>query len=223
MRKASDESTSASLLALMHDAQDTAAWQRFIGTYRPLIEDWCRKCGLPDADRDDVAGMVLLKVAERMQRGYVYDPGRSFRGWLWAVVVSQANELKAAKYGQPARGSGDSRVQQALEQHPAPPGADGLERDLEALVRQAADRVKARLGPDAPKWQSFWRTAVLKQPGKEVAARLGMSVAAVHQNKSRVARLIREEVARLRDAAGTFPGGGYGIPSNDADAAALPE
>jgi RNA polymerase sigma-70 factor (ECF subfamily) len=222
MGKAADESTSASLLAKIHDAQDTAAWQRFFGKYRPLIEDWCRKCGLTDADRDDVAGMVLLKVAERMQRGYVYDPGRSFRGWLWAVVVSQVNEFKAGKYGQPAQGSGDSRVQQSLEQHPAPPGADGLERDLEALVQDAAGRVKDRLRPDSPKWQSFWRTAVLKQPGKEVAGGLGLSVAAVHQNKSRVARLIREEVARLRDAAGTFPGGGHGIPSDDAEAASFP-
>jgi len=208
MGKAQDASTSASLLAKIQNAQDTAAWQRFFGTYRPMIEGWCRGCGLTDSDREEVAGMVLLKVVERMKRGYVYDPERSFRGWLWAVVVSQVNEFKAGKYGHPARGSGDSRVQQALEQHPAPPGADGLERDLEALVQQAAARVKARLGPASPKWQSFWRTAVQKQAGKEVAGLLGLSVAAVHQNKSRVARLIREEVAWLRDAAGGVPGKG---------------
>ena len=87
-------------------------------------------------------------------------------------------------------------------------GVDGLERDLEALVQQAAARVKARLGPDSPKWQSFWRTAVQKQAGKEVAGLLGLSVAAVHQNKSRVGRLIREEVAWLRDAARGVPGKG---------------
>ena len=208
MANAQDEPTSASLLAKIQDAQDTAAWQRFFGTYRPMIEGWCRGCGLTDSDRDDVAGMVLLKVVERMKRGYVYDPGRSFRGWLWAVVVSQVNEFKSAKYGWPARGSGDSRVQHSLEQHPAPLGADGLERDLEALVQQAAAQVKARLGPDSPKWQSFWRTAVHRQAGKQVAGLLGLSVAAVHQNKSRVARLIREEVARLRDAAGGVPGKG---------------
>jgi RNA polymerase sigma-70 factor (ECF subfamily) len=223
MGKAQDEPTSASLLAKIQDAQDTAAWQRFFGTYRPLIEGWCRACGLPNADRDEVAAMVLLKVAQRMKQGYVYDPGRSFRGWLWAVVLSQVNELRAARYGQLARGSGDSRVQQSLEQHPAPPAAEAVERDLEALVQQAAERVKARLGPDSPKWQSFWRTAVQKQPGKEVAALLALpSVAAVHQNKCRVAKLIRAEVARLRDAAGALPGDGHVIPSDDPEAAALP-
>jgi RNA polymerase sigma-70 factor (ECF subfamily) len=222
MGKAPDEPTSASLLAKIQDAQDTAAWQRFFGTYRPMIEGWCRACGLSDADRDDVAGMVLLKVAERMKRGYVYDPGRSFRGWLWAVVLSQVNELQAARYGQLARGSGDSGVREALEQHPAPPGAEGVERDLEALVQQAAARVKDRLGPGSPKWQSFWRTAVQRQPGKEVAALLGLSVAAVHQNKCRVARLIREEVARLRDGAGALPGGAHDFAPVRPKAPALP-
>jgi RNA polymerase sigma-70 factor (ECF subfamily) len=222
MGKAHDESTSASLLAKIRDAQDMAAWQRFFGTYRPLIEGWCRGCGLPDADRDDVAGMVLLKVAQRMKRGYVYDPGRSFRGWLWAVVLSQVNELKAAKYGQLARGSGDNGVQQSLEQHPAPPGAEGVERDLEALVQEATGRVKTRLGPDSPKWQSFWRTAVQKQPGEEVAGLLGLSVAAVHQNKCRAAKLIREEVARLRDEAAALPGGANGTAPVRPEAAPLP-
>lgn len=222
MANAQDEPTSASLLAKVRDAQDTAAWQRFFRIYRPLIEGWCRRCGLPDADRDDVAGMVLLKVAERMKRGYVYDPGRSFRGWLWAVVLSQVNEFKAGKYGQVARGSGDSGVQQSLEQHPAPSGAEGVERDLEALVREAAGRVKTRLGPDSPKWQCFWRTAVQKQPGKEVAELLRLrSVAAVHQNKCRVAKLIREEVVRLRDAA-ALPGGADGSASVRPKTPAIP-
>jgi RNA polymerase sigma-70 factor (ECF subfamily) len=198
-----DEPTSKSLLGKLHDSQDTLAWRRFFAKYRPMIEDWCRGCGLPDADRDDVVGMVLLKVAERMKKGFVYDPARTFRGWLRKVVVSQANDFKNRKYGQAAQGSGDSGVQQSLEQYPAPEGAEELERELEALVLRAIEQVKARLGPDSPKWQSFWLTAVQKQAGKEVAARLGLkSVAAVHQNKSRVAKLIREEVARLRDEAG---------------------
>ena len=61
MGKAQDASTSASLLVKIQDAQDTAAWQRFFATYRPMIEGWCRGCGLPDADRDEVAGVVLLR------------------------------------------------------------------------------------------------------------------------------------------------------------------
>jgi RNA polymerase sigma-70 factor (ECF subfamily) len=202
MGNAEDDRTSPSLLAKIQDTQDTAAWRRFFDKYRPLIEDWCRGCGLPSADRDDVVGMVLLKVAERMKRGYVYDPARTFRGWLRAVVQSQVNEFQARKYGRVDRGSGDSQVLQSLEQHPAPEGAEGLERDLEALVLRATEQVRGRLGPDSPKWQSFWLTAVQRQAGKEVAGRLGLSVATVHQNKSRVAKLIREEVARLRDEAG---------------------
>jgi RNA polymerase sigma factor (sigma-70 family) len=203
MGSAHDDSTCASLLAKLQDSQDTVAWQRFFGKYRPMIEDWCRRCGLSGAERDDLVSMVLFKVAVRMKSGYIYDPARTFRGWLRAVVISQVNEFKAAKYGRVDRGSGDSGVQQSLEEYPVPEGAEELERDLEALVLTATERVKARLGPDSPKWQCFWRTAVQKQPGKEVAERLGLRVAAVHQNKSRVAKQIRAEVARLRDEPGT--------------------
>jgi RNA polymerase sigma-70 factor (ECF subfamily) len=202
MGNAHDESTSASLLAKVQDGRDSDAWQRFFGRYRPLIAKWCRGYGLRGADRDDVVGMVLLKVARRMKNGYAYDPAGTFRGWLRAVVVSQVRAFQARTYGQVDRGSGDSEVRQVLEEHPAPEGAEGLERDLHALVAQATERVRTRLGPDSPRWQAFWLTAVQGQPGREVAGRLGVSVAAVHQNKSRVARLIREEVARLRDETG---------------------
>jgi RNA polymerase sigma-70 factor (ECF subfamily) len=40
-------------------------------------------------------------------------------------------------------------------------------------------------------WQAFWRTAVEGQPGKQAAADLGLTVAAVYHARSRVrARLI---------------------------------
>jgi DNA-directed RNA polymerase specialized sigma24 family protein len=201
MGGAQDQSTHASLLAKLQDSQDAAAWLCFFARYRPMIEDWCRGCGLSDADRDDVVGMVLLKIAERMQRGYVYDPRRTFRGWLRAVVVSQVGEFKAQKYRQVGQGSGDSGAQEALEQLAAPERAEDLERDLEGLLQAALTTVKERLGADSEKWQSFWLTAVEKQRGSAVARRLGLTVAAVHQNKHRVLVLIREEAARRRDEA----------------------
>jgi RNA polymerase sigma-70 factor (ECF subfamily) len=35
-------------------------------------------------------------------------------------------------------------------------------------------------------WQAFWRTAMEGQPGKQVAADLGLSVVAVYRARSRV-------------------------------------
>ena len=45
---------------------------------------------------------------------------------------------------------------------------------------------QARRDFTGPTWQAFWRTAVLGQPGKQVAADLGLTVAAVYHARGRV-------------------------------------
>ena len=76
-------------------------------------------------------------------------------------------------------------------------GAAG--EDLSAKVRQALERVRDRLGAPSVKWPCFQLTALENLPGKEVARRFGIKVGLVHQNKSRVAREIREEVEQWRN------------------------
>jgi RNA polymerase sigma-70 factor (ECF subfamily) len=46
-------------------------------------------------------------------------------------------------------------------------------------------------------WEAFRLTAQEGLPGAETAERLGLQVAAVFKAKSRVQRMIREEVAKL--------------------------
>ena len=64
-----------------------------------------------------------------------------------------------------------------------------------ALVSQACAAVRDRVGLQT--WEAFHLTACENLPGEEVAAQLGMSVAAVFKAKSRVLAFIREEVKRL--------------------------
>ena len=174
------------------------------------------------------ASRYLIRVLQE----YITRPEQTVR-WQWREGDLAIWDNRATQhYAIFDYDSAHRRGERVTVAGPVPVGVDGLERDLEALVQQAADRVKARLGPDSPKWQSFWRTAVQKQAGKEVAGLLDVSVAAVHQNKSRVARLIREEVARLRDEAAlgladktvaeSLAGGAHGIASVRPEAPALP-
>jgi RNA polymerase sigma-70 factor (ECF subfamily) len=46
-------------------------------------------------------------------------------------------------------------------------------------------------------WQAFWQVAIDGRTLAEVAERLGMSVAAVYQAKSRVLRRLRQEFQEL--------------------------
>jgi RNA polymerase sigma-70 factor (ECF subfamily) len=93
--------------------------------------------------------------------------------------------------------SGDSGVQALLENQPAP-SLDQACWDQEyeqRLFTWAAEQVRGRFQDTT--WQAFWQTAVEGKSGKEVAAALGMTVAAVYLAKSRVMARLREQVQQL--------------------------
>jgi RNA polymerase sigma-70 factor (ECF subfamily) len=46
-------------------------------------------------------------------------------------------------------------------------------------------------------WQAFWQCAVNDRPAAEVAAELGLTVAAVYAARSRILRRLREDLAGL--------------------------
>jgi RNA polymerase sigma-70 factor (ECF subfamily) len=60
---------------------------------------------------------------------------------------------------------------------------------------EALDRVRLRVEPQT--WEAFRLTATEGLSGDAAAARLGMRLTAVFKAKSRVLRLLRDEVARL--------------------------
>src|SRR5579884_3735895 len=119
--------TRASLLARLRDPSDQAAWTEYVELYAPLVYAYARKQGLQDADAADVAQEVLRAVAASVGR-LDYDPARGrYRNWLFKVVLSKLANWRAAQ-NQRARGSGDTSIQQLLEQLPA---ADESEAEWE--------------------------------------------------------------------------------------------
>src|SRR5271156_487140 len=121
--------TRASLLVRLRDGGDAGAWQEFVRLYAPVIYGFARKRGLQDADAADLMQEVLRSVsmaAERLE----YDPARgTFRGWLFTVTRNKVFNFLDSRRRR-VDGSGDSRVQQRLEQQIS---ADGdLAGDWEA-------------------------------------------------------------------------------------------
>ena len=92
---------------------DQAAWAEFVVRYRPSILQWCRRWGLPESDAEDVTQAVLLKFSGSMKT-FVYDPSRTFRGWLktlahhaWRDLVDQRCATRVI--------SGDNSMQTLVE------------------------------------------------------------------------------------------------------------
>lgn len=188
--------TSPSLLArLGGDRADPAAWAEFVRRYGPQVLGWCRRWNLQEADAEDVCQDVLLRVARQM-RTFAYDPARSFRGWLKTVTRGAwADWLDAG--ARPGRGTGDTAVRDALASVAA---RDDLIQRIEAefdreLLDVAAARVRLRVDPAT--WEAFRLTAVDGLSGADAAARTGLKVATVFVAKSRVQRMLADEVAAL--------------------------
>jgi RNA polymerase sigma-70 factor (ECF subfamily) len=190
--------TRASLLVRLRDGHDADAWQEFVRLYAPVIYGFARKRGLQDADAADLMQDVLRSLSTAMGR-LDYDPIRgTFRGWLFTVTRNKVFNFLDSR-SRRVDGTGDSRMQQRLEQHA---GADGtLSADWEAdyqraLAAQAMEVVKSEF--QAATWEAFLQTAVEGRAPAEVSGRIGLSVGAIYVAKSRVIARLRQEIERLQ-------------------------
>jgi RNA polymerase sigma-70 factor (ECF subfamily) len=188
--------TSITLLGRLQGATpDEMAWREFVNRYGPKIQGWCRKRQLQEADAEDLTQTVLTKLVSRL-RTFRYDPSQSFRAWLKTVTLHALADFAAQRH-RPGQGSGDPRTLEYLASQEARQDflaelADEFDREL---LEEAKARVQLRVGP--AKWQAFCLTAFESLSGEEAARRLGMKVITVYTAKSKVLKLLQEEVTRL--------------------------
>jgi len=174
---------------------DAAAWSEFVELYGRAIYGWCRNWGLQQTDAEDVTQDVFVNLAVRM-RNFSYDPNQSFRAWLKTVVHNQViNYLTRHRRAVQGRG-GES----ACELLAAVEARDDLARRLhetfdQELLQIATARVQLRV--DSKTWEAFHLLANEGRSGAEVAKHLGMEVGTVFVARSRVQRMLKDEVARL--------------------------
>jgi RNA polymerase sigma-70 factor (ECF subfamily) len=189
--------TSVTLLARIRQVPaDQAAWVQFTDRYGRKIYAWCRQWNLQEADAEDVTQMVLIKLAEKM-RSFEYDPAKSFRAWLKTVTRHAWSDFWSSRKAAIAAGGS-----QAVEMLQAVEAREDLiqrlndEFNLE-LLDEAMARVRLRVTPRT--MEAFERTALQGQSGAEAAQALGMKVATVFVAKSKVQKMLQEELKKLED------------------------
>lgn len=127
---------------------------------------------------------------------FTYDPTLSFRGWLRTLTHHMWSDLVARRrLNLVGGGRGD--------------GADWLESieardDLMELLNEQFDHelldeaiVRIRLRVEPHTWEAFRLTAFEGMAGTTVADRLRIKVATVFKAKSKVQKMLREEIRRL--------------------------
>lgn len=196
MGEAASMKTSPTLLVrLRNDPLDQDAWEQFVGRYGRTIYRWCRTWGLQEADAEDVTQNVLTELARQM-RTFAYRPEGSFRAWLKTVSHRAWCDFLDSRQ-RALRGSGDSAVLSMLRSVES--RRDLLEHldneyDRE-LLEQALARVRQRVQPHT--WDAFRMTALEDMSAADVARQLGMKPGAIYVARSKVQRMIQEEMAEL--------------------------
>jgi len=128
-------------------------------------------------------------------RSFRYDPRRSFRAWLKTVAQHERQHYltKQRKAGQAVGGESDSQSLAAIEARTDP--VRRLEDTFDQeLLHQAAERVRLRVKPKT--WDAFQLLALQGCRGADVASRLGMNVGNLFVARSRVQRMLRDELTR---------------------------
>jgi RNA polymerase sigma-70 factor (ECF subfamily) len=183
------------LTQLRQDPSDQAGWEEFVECYGRHIYRWCRQWKLQDADAEDVTQDILVKLIQKL-RAFTYDPSRSFRGWLKTVTHHAWRDFADSRL-HAQRASGTTQGQELMLSLEA---REDLARKLEEafdleLLEAAKVQVRLRVAPRT--WEAFRLMAFEGLPVAEVAARVQLQAAMVYVAKSKVQKMLLEEIGKL--------------------------
>jgi RNA polymerase sigma-70 factor (ECF subfamily) len=199
MTGATDSRTYVAVLRRLRDPDDPEAWNAFVDRYTPRVYGWCRRHQLPESDAADATQELMRRLILAI-RHFQYDPSKSsYREWLKAVAAKTVRRLLRAARS-PRGSSGNSRVLQALSSINDPAAESDLARQIDEayekeLLREASLRVQLRVEPQV--WEAYRLAAIEKVEPVEVAQRLHLTTDDVGAAKSRVVKMLREEMKKL--------------------------
>lgn len=211
--------TSVSLLDRLRDWGQQTAWREFAHEYGPLIRNVARKAGLSDLEAGEVVQEVMIAVAKNIGEFKHGGNRGSFRSWLYQQARWRVTDQFRAR-GRGSMRNRESDKDPALREV-ASLGSDRSSEDGNSDALTESGPV-SRLGID-PGFQELWdsewavhlyRSALARVKGlvsarqfqlfelhvgqglpvSEAARAAGASIASVYMAKSRVGRLLKQEM-----------------------------
>lgn len=182
------------LVRVQQDDRD--AWDEFSQIYRPVVYRLARRRGWQDADAQDVAQKVLLKVAAAIPAFRPDDSRAKFRTWLTTVCRNTlVDELRRSKsigvpHNEAVIEELDMKAVQITDE-------ELLLEQRRQVFRWAA--LQARRAFAESTWRAFWLTTIEAVPVRATAARLEMSSGSVYTARSRVMQFMKQKVQEYDD------------------------
>ena len=194
--------TSPTLLKNASDWHDHEAWGELQRRYDGLLRACCKSLHLDDNAIDEVCQEAWFQVAKRLAN-FVYDPGGSFRKWLWTVCRYEGLKFLKARREDPlifVDGQGDLLSGLGLG-HGSPPSEimDAEDREplldvIEAKIAAVQERVKRRGKPIV--WECFRLISMEFYTPREAADILGITYSSAWKNNQRVLEKLLAEAHR---------------------------
>jgi RNA polymerase sigma-70 factor (ECF subfamily) len=186
--------TRRSLLSRLKDWDNQDSWRQFFELYWRLIYDMARKAGLGDAAAQDVVQETVLAAAKQLPN-FKYDRAKgSFKGWLMQITRRRISDALRQAYRHPSgTAEAESPVVPDDEVHQFEELWDSEWRSH--LADSVLSQVKARCNP--VHYQAFELLTVQGWSPMETGKALGLNLAQVYLIRSRLRRMVRDELGRL--------------------------
>ncbi len=188
--------TSLSLLVRAKSG-DSAAWDRVVDLYGPLVFQQGRRKGLNEQDAKDVTQDVFVSISQGLQEFRRDKTGDSFLRWVRTITTRRIADF-FRRNADEASGPGGTSAQMALANHVDTADADWEPDEWQRrAVRRALDLMKTDFHENT--WQAFWLAEVEGLTTAEISEKLDMKPGAIRQAKSKVRKRLVEELGELLD------------------------
>ncbi len=214
-RDAKDPNQTSLSLILKATKQDSAAWERLVSIYSPLVYFWCQESRLSRADLQDVFQEVFHALARNLHKFRPIENG-TFRGWLRILTRNKLND-HFRQAGLEPKPVGGTEALNFLKEIPAQSSrksssnlsssmsSDGPQNEkapteqaiIHSTLCQALSNVRANFSEQS--WKAFWMVVVDGRETADVAKDLGMQPGTVRVAKSRVLKRLRLELGDSLD------------------------
>lgn len=185
-----DQVTSATLIQEICRYRRDDVWLEFLQTYEPMLMRWARQMGMSELAASEVLSDVYCKLLEHLPV-FMYDPARSFRGWLHRVLQNAVIDQRRRSLRKPMVYSTDLlRYEPTLEPIEVESEFSEALNQTVKKAQQWAEIVQSRVSEKT--WRAFIRTAIDGVEAGDVAAELQMSLSSVYVARNRVRKALQQ-------------------------------
>jgi len=185
------DTTRASLLIRIREAEDRAAWAEFDAIYRPMLYRFAIARGVGHADAEDVVQHCMTAIQKHI-RGFEYEPRKGrFKGWLRTMVNNRVRNLLRDRREQTA----ETRDFQRANGREAAPEDDFDRVWMEEHLRHCLRSIREEV--DAIAFAGFHQYVIKEQPVEAVCESLGISRNQLYKIKWRLTRTLGQKMKEL--------------------------